>query len=53
MGKIKEMYLSYDNATLTSNITNIDLSQTIECLAIEIVSLIEGGKFLQVAAKNE
>ena len=36
MKKIKEMYLSYDSATLTSNITNIDLSQIIDCLAIEV-----------------
>jgi len=34
MKKIKEMYLSYDNAALTSNITNIDLSELIDCLAI-------------------
>ena len=36
MKKIKEMYLSYDSATLTSNITNIDLSQIIDCLAVEV-----------------
>ena len=37
MKKIKEMYLSYDNAALTSNITNIDLSELIaftRCLPI-------------------
>ncbi len=34
------MYLSYDSATLTSNITNIDLQQINLCLAMEIVSLL-------------
>lgn len=30
------MYLSYDTATLTSNIQNIDIEEVIECYAIEI-----------------
>lgn len=34
MKKIKEMYLSYDSAALTSNIVNIDLSELIDCLAL-------------------
>lgn len=32
------MYLSFDSATLTSNIANIDLEEIIECYAIEIES---------------
>jgi hypothetical protein len=40
MKKIEQMYLSYDSATLTSNITNIDLQQINLCLAMEIVNLI-------------
>jgi hypothetical protein len=32
------MYLSYDSATLTSNIANIDIEEIIECYAIEIES---------------
>lgn len=34
------MYLSFDSATLTSNITNIDLQQLIQCFALEIKSLL-------------
>lgn len=30
------MYLSYDTATLTSNIANIDIEEIIDCYAIEI-----------------
>lgn len=30
------MYLSYDTATLTSNISNIDIEEIIDCYAIEI-----------------
>ena len=30
------MYLSYDTATLTSNISNIDIEEVISCFAIEI-----------------
>ena len=30
------MYLSYDTATLTSNICNIDIEEIIDCFAIEI-----------------
>jgi hypothetical protein len=30
------MYLSYDTATLTSNIQNIDIEEIIDCFAIEI-----------------
>ena len=30
------MYISYDTATLTSNITNIDIEEIIDCYAIEI-----------------
>lgn len=30
------MYLSYDSATLTSNIANIDIEEIIECYAIQI-----------------
>ena len=29
------MYLSYDTATLTSNISNIDIEEVISCFAIE------------------
>lgn len=32
--EIKEMYLSYDSATLTSNIANIDIQEIIQCYAI-------------------
>ena len=32
------MYLSYFTATLTSNITNIDIEEIIECYAIEIMN---------------
>lgn len=32
------MYLSYDSATLTSNIANIDIEEIIECYAIELES---------------
>ena len=34
--EIKEMYISYDTATLTSNITNIDIEEIIDCYAMEI-----------------
>ena len=30
------MFLSYDTATLTSNISNIDIEEIIDCFAIEI-----------------
>ena len=30
------MYISYDSATLTSNINNIDIEEIIDCYAIEI-----------------
>lgn len=36
--EIKEMYLSYDSATLTSNIANIDIEEIIDCYAIELES---------------
>lgn len=34
------MYLSYDTATLTSNIINIDIEEIIDCFAIEIENMI-------------
>jgi hypothetical protein len=34
------MYLSFDSATLTSNITNIDLQQIIQCFALEIKRIL-------------
>lgn len=37
------MYLSFDSATLTSNIINIDLHQMIECLAMEVKALVAQG----------
>lgn len=42
--KIKNMYLSFDSATLTSNIINIDLDQMIQCLAIEVNQMIVEGE---------
>lgn len=34
------MYLSYDSATLSSNIKNIDLQQMTHCFAMQIISLL-------------
>ena len=34
--EIKEMYISYDSASLTSNMSNIDIEEIIDCFAIEI-----------------
>ena len=34
--EIRDMYMSYDSATLTSNIANIDIDQIIYCFAIEV-----------------
>ena len=34
------MYLSYDSATLTSNIKNIDLQQMTQCFASEIIAIL-------------
>lgn len=39
--KIKKMYLSYDSATLTSNIHNIDLQEMTDCLVEEVYGLID------------
>lgn len=46
------MYLSFDSATLTSNITNIDLHQMIECLAMEVRYLITHGEVNNLAKSN-
>jgi hypothetical protein len=34
--ELQTMYLSYDTATLTSNISNIDIEEIIDCFSIEI-----------------
>lgn len=39
--KIKKMYLSFDSATLTSNIHNIDLQEIIDCFVEEIYRFID------------
>lgn len=52
MEKIKQMYLSFDSATLTSNIINIDLHQMIECLAMEIKCLVAEGEVTNLAKSN-
>ena len=35
------MYLSFDSATMTSNINNIDLEEIIECFVEEIYTRID------------
>lgn len=35
------MYLSFDSATLTSNIHNIDLEEMIDCFVEEVHRLID------------
>lgn len=47
------MYLSFDSATLTSNITNIDLQQLTQCLALEIMSLLAKYEVDALAKQNE
>lgn len=46
------MYLSFDSATLTSNIINIDLQQLTKCFAMEIMHLIEKYEVEDLAKTN-
>ena len=39
------MYLSYDTSTLTSNISNIDIEEIIECYAIELETKMAESKY--------
>jgi hypothetical protein len=47
------MYLSFDNATLTSNIANIDLEQIIECFATEIYLRLDQSMSITDKNKND
>lgn len=47
------MYLSFDSATMNSNITNIDMQQMIDCLALEVVHLIEKSEVKGLVDVNE
>lgn len=50
--EIKNMYLSFDSATLTSNIVCIDLHEMIECLAHEIKQMIVESEVNSLAKSN-
>lgn len=48
--KIRGMYLSFDSGTITSNITNIDMEEIANCLAIEVLALV---KFEEVVHEEQ
>ncbi len=43
------MYLSFDSATMSSNIINIDLHQMIQCLALQIKQLMLNAQITNLA----
>lgn len=47
------MYLSFDSATLSSNITNIDLQQITFCLAKSIQNLLTNYEIDNLVKSNE